>query len=1133
MSHSFLAGFSRLLASVALLVVLFLGLPTTGLFADDGAADALPANLDHGLRRLLAWHHAQPQGLSAPERHTRLFQALPGQAAHVQTNADATRAVVDLTLNGTVPGASVRAALGQLGAEVLAEANANRNGGRISAEIPLDQVEGALRVPGVFSISLVHRPWRRVGKATSQGVGVLRADKVNQMGYDGTGITVGVISDSFDKGTDTATYSYATHAADDVRNGDLPGVGNPLGHLTPVTVVNDAASGDYQFDEGRAMLQIIHDLAPGARLMFQAAGKTEETLASAITTLRSQTNPSPDVIVDDFTFPEEPYFSDGPAALAAKEAATSVLLPGRPVVYVSAAGNAGDIAYSADFTPISDTAARAGTGIGNLKLNEVPTGLTVGGFHNFNPKPGKTSLAQKVTVEGSTEISFQWDDPFLPGAATANYSLLVFDAEGGYLSKLSGTDNNTLMGKPIQIVDLDGGSEASKVTYQIAIARTGALTLGTVPAGHLHYVMNGGNPTVKFMGYNHPTTSGHNAGANVIGVAAYPYNKLAEPEAFSSLGPVTIYFDAQGARLPTPEVRQQPAVAAVDGVDTSFFPPGALTQADGKPGTDTDGDGLPNFFGTSAAAPHVAGVAALLLQAAGGHGSLTGAQVLALLQATASTHDLDPNSSSATLHASDGSTTTLAATADESDASSVDANVFHLTFDGAAGRALSKVVIDLGPSGLKFDPTTDNGFPFTEGTKVGLSAGDVTATLDGSDTTLTLKFAPGVFSAGRALNFGIDRDPTGSDTGGNSADLLAGATVKVHTTGTGGTGKAQGALENQIGSGYSPAAGFGLVNAQAAVQALRAHPPAKPASGLISGDILVTSSDSRVLEVAPDGTQVQTFTLPSAVTNNPSGFVYHFASETLVDGRGDLVLLYDTANASNLYLIDPQNGQATVLTAPGWEPPNDVNTQSLFDEIVASGPYVYATNGDGGFRFGEGPLLRFDPATGTSEPFGMNSVGFLNRYSSLAVGPDGLLYAMDFQFAADTIVDVYDPNTLQRLRSVTLYLVHPGEPARKTANAITVGPKGEFYALSTDRSDTTLYKLDASGQTTATLALPGGESADYRTSNLRANAQGAVLVGNRDPLLIDPAFQTVTVLNAFGGLSSDTDTPTATATFVP
>ncbi len=72
-------------------------------------------------------------------------------------------------------------------------------------------------------------------------------------------------------------------------------------------------------------------------------------------------------------------------------------------------------------------------------------------------------------------------------------------------------------------------------------------------------------------------------------------------QAFSSAGGVPILFDTFGNRLPVPQLRQQPALVAPDGVNTTSFGFG-----------DIEGDGFPNFFGTSAAAPHAAGVAALL-----------------------------------------------------------------------------------------------------------------------------------------------------------------------------------------------------------------------------------------------------------------------------------------------------------------------------------------------------------------------------------------------------------------------------------------------------------------------------------------------------------------------------------------
>ncbi|HEY0280879.1 MAG TPA: hypothetical protein VGC32_21655 [Solirubrobacterales bacterium] len=101
-------------------------------------------------------------------------------------------------------------------------------------------------------------------------------------------------------------------------------------------VVEEAAAGSGGNDEGRAMLQIVHDLAPEAKLAFATAFGGEEAFARNIEKLAAPVvagGAGADVIVDDVSYLEEPFFQDGPIA----DAIAKVSAEG--VTYLSAAGN--------------------------------------------------------------------------------------------------------------------------------------------------------------------------------------------------------------------------------------------------------------------------------------------------------------------------------------------------------------------------------------------------------------------------------------------------------------------------------------------------------------------------------------------------------------------------------------------------------------------------------------------------------------------------------------------------------------------------------------------------------------------------------------------------------------------------
>ena len=175
--------------------------------------------------------------------------------------------VVNIHLDGSVPAADVKKNLAALGLTVTSEHVALRTDGRdgtLTAHLPLEHAAEAAKAPGVFSVLVARRPHLRVGLVTSQGVAALHADTV-QGSYNGAGITVGVLSDSYDKATAASadpsgngdpSYAPRTHAAQDITDGDLPSAG--------VTVLSDASGNDLQYatDEGRGMLQIVHERGP-------------------------------------------------------------------------------------------------------------------------------------------------------------------------------------------------------------------------------------------------------------------------------------------------------------------------------------------------------------------------------------------------------------------------------------------------------------------------------------------------------------------------------------------------------------------------------------------------------------------------------------------------------------------------------------------------------------------------------------------------------------------------------------------------------------------------------------------------------------------------------------------------------
>jgi len=391
--------------------------------------------------------------------------------------------------------------------------------------VPFDKLEEVASLGFVIKVTPPIYGKTRTGSVNTEGDAVLGSDDVRDtLGFDGTGVLVGVISD----GVDSMAGSQAT--------GDLPDnviIGNPG-----------------RDDEGTAILEVIHDIAPGARLAF-SSGLTTARFMDAISFL---TDMGADVIIDDLGFPGEPFFEDGPVA---QEAADAVA---QGVVFVSAAGNDADQHYQAlykDTDPADDS------------NNLHDFGLAAG---------GESDIAMRVRIPPQETVVFilQWNDPF--GRSSNDYDLFLFDPSTGDVIG-SGTDVQNGDDDPIESAAITNPSSSASAEVDIVINRLSG------QAKTLEMFFNG--PVIQEE-FNVPEDSvfGHPAVPGVIAVGAVPSNDPNRIEPFSSQGPVSISFPSEN--------RPKPDVVAPDRISTAV-------------------PGFSLFTGTSAAAPHVAGTVALML----------------------------------------------------------------------------------------------------------------------------------------------------------------------------------------------------------------------------------------------------------------------------------------------------------------------------------------------------------------------------------------------------------------------------------------------------------------------------------------------------------------------------------------
>jgi PGF-pre-PGF domain-containing protein len=386
-------------------------------------------------------------------------------------------------------------------------------------------------IEGVRAVREVIAPGVSAGSVTTEGDIVHKtADVRSDYGYTGKGVKIGIISNG------------VRHINDSKATGDLP---------DDVHVLSDEVGGD----EGTAMLEIVHDMVPGAELYFRDCGNDEIGFNHAIDSLLSN---GCMVICDDVYWPGQPYFEDGVIS-----SHLETLLRENDIIYVTAATNLAEEHYQGEFYELKD------------------------GFHDFSSgtNPNRTSMYVYLPAYSNVRIVLQWNDKF--GSSGNDYDL--------YLSDISNSSSGINYGDLGYSVDTQEGSDdpmeyvcysnpgSSEIIGEIDVRKNGSaesriLELFILPKDGA-IVFN--NNVVAA-----DSVFGHAAVPDVITAAAVKWSTPSTIESYSSRGPVTISY-------PTPEIRAKPDITGVDGV--------SITGAGGFSNP---------FYGTSAAAPHVAAVAA-------------------------------------------------------------------------------------------------------------------------------------------------------------------------------------------------------------------------------------------------------------------------------------------------------------------------------------------------------------------------------------------------------------------------------------------------------------------------------------------------------------------------------------------
>ena len=462
--------------------------------------------------------------------------------------------------------------------------------GVIQAWVPATALDAVQRVPGVLKVSVPHyvflrhaagfRPTPRTGSVDTQGDALLRADSFRTAtGITGQGVSVGVLSDGDD------------HISDSQKSGDLPA---NVWNDPKDTGGNGGFSAASSGDEGTAMMEIVYDLAPGVKRLGFCAPQTTADFLTCLKDLSGQIGAR--VIADDLGYPGSAMFTSDNFTSGLQSFAAS-----HPSVQlVTAAGNDGTAYWQGTWNPMA-----VSTTVNHVTYTQA---------QNF----GSTPYLQISGNAGDVmDYVVEWDDPWDDNSTKNDpndYDVVVFDNPSAN----------------------PGSNGSGAVACNQGITVGPAVTTKTPPAGAR---CDQSGSSSKTPGPTPVQGSSWRAGGGIYYLEVFyragtPGSNLKILVLDESSSQVTISPSTPGsiygqAALPAPI---ELSTGAVDSLDSTLEPysstgPVQLGIPAGSDPSLTKPDfvapdcvsitGAGNFHspfcGTSAAAPHLAGIVALLM----------------------------------------------------------------------------------------------------------------------------------------------------------------------------------------------------------------------------------------------------------------------------------------------------------------------------------------------------------------------------------------------------------------------------------------------------------------------------------------------------------------------------------------